>query len=59
MSKSHAQLAAVFAGLAIAIPLIVLLFTGPASHGKPHDLPIGVVGPASAAQQVEQRRIGA
>ncbi|AUN39014.1 ABC transporter permease [Tsukamurella tyrosinosolvens] len=55
MSKSHAQLAAVFAGLAIAIPLIVLLFTGPASHGKPHDLPIGVVGPAAAAQQVEQR----
>lgn len=55
MSKSHAQLAAVFAGLAIVIPLIVLLFTGPASHGKPHDLPIGVVGPAAAAQQVEQR----
>ncbi|GAA1080345.1 ABC transporter permease [Tsukamurella spumae] len=54
-SKSHAKLAAVFAGLAIAIPLIVLLFTGPASHGKPHDLPIGVVGPAAIAQQVEQR----
>lgn len=54
-SKSHARLAAAFAGLAIAIPLIVLLFTGPSSHGKPHDLPIGVVGPAAAAQQVEQR----
>lgn len=55
MSKSHIRLAAVFAGLAIAIPLIVLLFTGPASHGKPRDLPIGVVGPRAAAQQVEQR----
>ncbi|WP_238220009.1 ABC transporter permease [Tsukamurella pulmonis] len=55
MSKSHIRLAAAFAGLAIAIPLIVLLFTGPASHGKPHELPIGVVGPAAAAQQVEQR----
>lgn len=55
MSKSHAKLAAVFAALAIAIPLIVLLFTGPASHGKPHDLPIGVVGPEAVAQQVGQR----
>ncbi|KXO99522.1 hypothetical protein [Tsukamurella pseudospumae] len=55
MSKSHAKLAAAFAGLAIAIPLIVLLFTWPASHGKPHDLPIGVAGPAAVAQQVEQR----
>ncbi|BDH55411.1 SNG1 family protein [Tsukamurella sp. PLM1] len=55
MSTSHTKLAAVFAGLAIAIPLIVLLFTGPASHGKPHDLPIGVVGPQAAAAQVQQR----
>ncbi|MET9329026.1 ABC transporter permease [Tsukamurella sp. NPDC003166] len=55
MSKSHAKLAAVFAGLAIAIPLIVLLFTGPASHGKPHDLPIGVVGPQAAAAQLQQK----
>lgn len=55
MSKSHARLAAVFAALAIAIPLIVLLFTGPASHGKPHDLPIGVVGPQAAATQVQDR----
>ncbi|TWS20625.1 ABC transporter permease [Tsukamurella asaccharolytica] len=55
MSKSHATLAAAFAGLAIVIPLIVLLFTAPSSHGKPRDLPIGVVGPAATAEQVGQR----
>jgi hypothetical protein len=55
MSKNHATLAAVFAGLAIAIPLIVLLFTAPAAKGKPHELPIGVVGPAAAVTQVTER----
>ncbi|TWS21946.1 ABC transporter permease [Tsukamurella sputi] len=55
MRTSHAKLAAVFTALAIAIPLIVLLFTGPASHGKPHDLPIGVVGPQAAVTQVQER----
>ncbi|GAA1100161.1 ABC transporter permease [Tsukamurella strandjordii] len=55
MSKNHAKLAAVFAGLAIAIPLIVLLFTAPAAKGKPHDLPIGVVGPSAAVTQVSER----
>ncbi|WP_019201155.1 hypothetical protein [Tsukamurella sp. 1534] len=55
MKKSHLTLAAAFAGLAIAIPLIVLLFTAPASRGTPHDLPIGVVGPAPAVAQVTDR----
>lgn len=55
MSKNHATLAAVFAGLAIAIPLIVLLFTAPAAKGAPHDLPIGVVGPEAAVTQVSDR----
>ncbi len=52
MSKNHLRLAAAFIGLSIAIPLIVLMFTGPSSHGKPHDLPIGVVGPQAAVAQV-------
>ncbi|QKT07187.1 ABC transporter permease [Gordonia sp. X0973] len=41
-------------GAAIAIPLILLMFIGPASRGAPHDLPIGVVGPPAAADQVGQ-----
>ncbi|GAB3131169.1 hypothetical protein GCM10027289_16950 [Tsukamurella serpentis] len=55
MRASLAKLAAVFAGLAVVIPLIVLLFAGPASRAQPHELPIGVVGPAAAAEQVQQQ----
>ncbi len=41
-------------GLAIVVPLILLMFIGPASRGAPHDVPIGVAGPAPAAAQVQQ-----
>ena len=33
-----------FVGLAIGIPLVLLMFIAPASRGTPHDLPIGVAG---------------
>ena len=46
------KVAALLLGLALVIPLILLMFIGPASRGEPHDLPIGVAGPEPAAQQV-------
>ncbi|MFT3662937.1 MAG: ABC transporter permease [Gordonia sp. (in: high G+C Gram-positive bacteria)] len=48
------KVAAVIAGIAIAIPLILLMFIGPASRGAPHDLPLGIAGPAPAVAQVEK-----
>ncbi|EGD53430.1 ABC transporter permease [Gordonia neofelifaecis] len=47
------KLTGVVVGLAIAIPLVLLMFIGPASRGTPHDVPIGVVGPAGAVEQVD------
>ncbi len=41
-------------GLALLLPAVLLMFIGPASRGAPHELPIGVAGPAPAAAQVEQ-----
>ncbi|GAA4660347.1 ABC transporter permease [Gordonia humi] len=63
MSATTRKLAGVIVGLAIVIPLILLLFISPASKGTPHDLPIGVVGPQTVADQVartlDQREPGA
>ncbi|NEB51089.1 ABC transporter permease, partial [Streptomyces griseus] len=43
----------------LLIPLLVTLalwaFAWPAARTAPRDLPVGVAGPASAAQQLEQR----
>ncbi|WP_186290586.1 ABC transporter permease [Gordonia zhaorongruii] len=51
------------AGLAVAIPLVLLMFITPASRGTPHDLPVGVTGADAAVEQVraslEQRQPGA
>lgn len=41
-------------GAAIVVPLILLMFIGPASRGEPHELPIGLAGPAPAMAQVEE-----
>ncbi|GED96506.1 ABC transporter permease [Gordonia crocea] len=52
-SPSGRKVAALLLGLAVVVPLILLMFIGPASRGTPHELPIGVAGPAPAVQQVE------
>ncbi|MFT4199361.1 ABC transporter permease [Gordonia sp. (in: high G+C Gram-positive bacteria)] len=39
-------------GASVLVPLILLMFIGPASRGAPHDLPIGVAGPVPAVAQV-------
>lgn len=41
-------------GLSLLIPLVLLMFIGPASRSAPHELAIGVAGPAPAVAQVEQ-----
>lgn len=57
------QAVALIVGLAIVIPLILLMFIGPASRGTPHAVPIGVAGPEPVAAQVtgtlEQSQPGA
>ncbi|MCF8604108.1 ABC transporter permease [Gordonia sp. HY442] len=53
MSSTVRNLVGVVVGLAIVIPLVLLMFISPASKGTPHDLPIGVVGPQSAAESVD------
>lgn len=57
------KVVALIIGIAIVIPAILLMFIGPASRGTPHELPIGVAGPAPAVAQVEkaleQRQPGA
>ncbi|MEJ9079461.1 ABC transporter permease [Gordonia malaquae] len=52
MSTTVRKLGAVVLGLSIAIPLVLLMFIGPASRGTPHEVPIGVAGPAAAVDQV-------
>ncbi|WP_026918830.1 DUF3533 domain-containing protein [Gordonia shandongensis] len=52
MSSTTKKLAGAVAGLAVVIPLILLMFIGPASRGAPHDLPIGVAGPQQAVDRV-------
>jgi hypothetical protein len=39
----------------LACALVVTLFAWPSSRLSPRDLPVGVAGPASAAQQVERK----
>ncbi|MGO3327792.1 ABC transporter permease [Gordonia sp. (in: high G+C Gram-positive bacteria)] len=53
MSSTVRTLVGVVVGLAIVIPLVLLMFISPASKGSPRDLPIGVVGPQSAAESVD------
>ncbi|GAB11187.1 hypothetical protein GOARA_064_01890 [Gordonia araii NBRC 100433] len=57
------KLVGVIVGASIAIPLILLMFIGPASRGAPHDLPIGVVGPPAMVTKMgatlEARQPGA
>ncbi|GAA3962667.1 ABC transporter permease [Gordonia caeni] len=57
------KVAALIVGLAVLIPLILLMFIGPASRGAPHDVPIGLAGPAPAVAQatgmLEQGQPGA
>ncbi|MBM7368566.1 ABC transporter permease [Gordonia hydrophobica] len=52
MSSTTKKLIGVVAGLAIVIPLVLLMFITPASRAAPHDLPIGVAGPSQAIEQV-------
>ena len=63
MSTTVRKLGAVVIGLSIVIPLVLLMFIGPASRGAPHDVPIGVVGPPAAVGQMssslEQHQPGA
>ncbi|MDR2280650.1 MAG: ABC transporter permease [Gordonia sp. (in: high G+C Gram-positive bacteria)] len=63
MSATVRKLGAVVLGLSIVIPLVLLMFIGPASRGTPHDVPIGVVGPSVAVERVsaalEQQQPGA
>lgn len=57
------KVAALIVGLAILIPLILLMFIGPASRGTPHQVPIGLAGPGPAVAQatgmLEQAQPGA
>lgn len=46
------KLIGVIVGLAILIPLVLLVFVAPASRATPHDLPIGVAGTAAGIEQV-------
>lgn len=54
MSLTTKKLIGAVVGLSLAIPLVLLMFIAPASRATPHDLPIGVAGPAQAVEQVEQ-----
>ncbi|MDF0528517.1 ABC transporter permease [Tsukamurella sp. 8F] len=55
------KLIGVLIALCVAIPLLLLMFTGPASRANPHDLPVGVAGPgaAQAAAALQEREPGA
>ena len=52
MSTTTKKLTGVVVGLALVIPLVLLMFISPASRATPHDVPIGVVGPDRAVAQV-------
>ena len=45
-------------GLAVAVGVILTAFAWPAVRSAPHDVPVGVAGPSSAASQVAQRLDG-
>lgn len=54
MSQTAKKLGAVIVGLALVIPLVLVMFISPASRATPHAVPIGVVGPKAAVGQVAQ-----
>ena len=41
--------------LTVAIAVIAIAFALPASRSAPHDVPIGVAGPAPVAEQISAR----
>lgn len=53
-SSALRKTTAVIVGLAIVVPLILLMFIGPASRSAPRDIAIGVAGPAAAVAQVQE-----
>lgn len=53
VTPAPVRAAGIALALAAAVALICLAFTWPAVRSKPHDLPIGVAGPASATSQVQ------
>ncbi|ALG84383.1 hypothetical protein [Gordonia phthalatica] len=63
MSSTTKKLTGMVVGLALVIPLVLLMFISPASRATPHDVPIGVAGPQQAVAQIsamlEQKQPGA
>lgn len=47
-----ARAATIVLGLTAALAVLALAFALPATHSKPHDVPIGIAGPQAAAGQV-------
>lgn len=47
--------ARIILGLAAALAVVFIAFALPAAKSAPHDVPIGVAGPAASAAQIEER----